>query len=106
MAQQKKDDVMMSVIGTLLVSLEIFAVAFVVFQVITEGGWWLVGLITYFFWLLYIGTFKGAVWNIGTGLILAVSYMLGGIVASIVAYVVLLIFGEIFMKSPKDESEN
>jgi len=97
---------MMSVIGTLFVSVELFAVAYVVFQAITEGGWWLVGLIAYSFWLLYIGTFKGAVWNIGTGLILAVSYMMGGIVASILAYVGLLIFGEIFMKPKQDESEN
>lgn len=97
---------MMSVIGTLFVSVELFAVAYVVFQAITVSGWWLVGLIAYSFWLLYIGTFKGAVWNIGTGLILAVSYMMGGIVASILAYVGLLIFGEIFMKPKQDESEN
>jgi hypothetical protein len=88
-----------------LVLLESVAVGFVFFQVITIGGWWIAGLIAYFIWLLFIGSLKGALLNLFTGLVLAIAYMMGGYIASLGAYAVLLIFGEIFMK-PKNNNDN
>ncbi len=88
-----------------LVSLESVAVGFVFFQVITIGGWWIAGLIAYLIWLLYLGSLQGALLNLFTGLVLAISYMMGGYIASLGAFVVLLILGEIFMK-PKTDNDN
>ena len=50
-----------------LVSLESVAVGFVFFQVITIGGWWIAGLITYLIWLLFIGSLQGALLNLLQG---------------------------------------
>ena len=88
-----------------LVSLESIAVGFVFFQVITIGGWWIAGLIAYLIWLLYLGSLQGALLNLFTGLVLAITYMMGGYIASLGAYAVLLILGEIFMK-PKNNNDN
>ena len=86
-----------------LVSLESIAVGFVFFQVITIGGWWIAGLIAYLIWLLYLGSLQGALLNLFTGLVLAITYMMGGYIGSVGAFVVMLILGEIFMK-PKTET--
>ena len=88
-----------------LVSLESIAVGFVFFQIITIGGWWIAGLIAYLIWLLYLGSLQGALLNLFTGLVFAITYMMGGYIASVGAYAVLLILGEIFMK-PKNNNDN
>lgn len=88
-------NILMSILATLLISLEYFAVGFVILQVITVGGWWILGLLAYIGWLFYITTIGGVIRNLGTGLILAVAYMFGGIFTSLLAFAVLLVGAEI-----------
>ena len=92
---------MATLFAVLFVSLELFAVGFAFFGAITHGGWWIVGLIFYAVWLLYTGSISGVMLNLGTGLALAIGYLMGGFIASLVVYGVLLLFGEIFM-NPKE----
>jgi uncharacterized membrane protein YjjB (DUF3815 family) len=95
---------MASILATIFVSLELFAVGFAFVCAITEGGWWILGLIAYAAWLLYLGSIGKAMLNLGTGIALAIAYFLGGFVASLVVYGALLLYGEIFMKpKPLDE---
>lgn len=95
---------MASILATIFVSLELFAVGFAFVCAITEGGWWILGLIAYAAWLLYLGSIGKAMLNLGTGIALAIAYLLGGFVASLVVYGALLLYGEIFMKpKPLDE---
>ena len=79
------------ILGTIFVSIEIFVAGFVFFQAITIGGWWIAGLIAYLIWLRFLGL-KGALLSIFTGLALAITYILWGYVASLAAYVILLMF--------------
>ena len=85
------------ILRLIFVQIELFVAGFAFFEAITIGGWWIAGLITYFIWLLFIGSLKGALLNLFTGLVLAITYMMGGYIASLGAYAVLLILGEIFI---------
>lgn len=96
---------MASILATLFVSLELFAVGFAFVCAITDGGWWIVGLIAYAVWLLYLGSMAKALLNLGTGIALAIAYLIGGLVASLVVYGALLLFGEMFMK-PKQVTDD
>jgi hypothetical protein len=101
----KKETVMASILATLFVSLELFAVGFAFVGAITDGGWWIVGLIAYVVWLLYLGSIAKALLNLGTGIALAFAYLLGGLVASLVVFGALLLLGEIFLK-PKQVADD
>jgi len=96
---------MASVLATLFVTLELFVVGLGFVCAITEGGWWVVGLIAYAVWLFYLGSIGKALLNLGTGLALAVAYLLGGFIASLVVFGAMLLFGEVFMK-PKQVDED
>ena len=62
-------------------------------------------MIAYAVWLLYLGSMAKALLNLGTGIALAIAYLLGGLVASLVVYGALLLFGEMFMK-PKQVTDD
>jgi len=94
-----------SIFATLFVSLEIFAIGFAFFYAFTVGGLWIVGLIAYAIWLLYLGSIGKVMLTLGTGIGLAIAYLMGGLVASLVLYVALLLFGEIFMKRTQVDEE-
>lgn len=96
---------MTAILATLFISLELFVVGFAFVCVITDGGWWVLGLISYAVWLLYLGGISKALLNLGTGLALAIAYLLGGFLASLLMYGSLLLFGEIFMKPKKDTDD-
>ncbi|MBF0605223.1 MAG: hypothetical protein HQL07_16225 [Nitrospirae bacterium] len=97
---------MASILVTLFVSFELFAVGFAFARAITEGGWWMAGLIAYAVWLLYLGGSIGKVMlTLGAGIVLAIAYLLGGFIASLVVYGALLLFGEMFMKPTSVDEE-
>ena len=80
------------------VSIEIFCAGFIIFKSITIGKWWLAGLITYCIILLMTGDIKGVLQNILMSLLLAISYINGGYVASLASFIIILIFGEFIQK--------
>ena len=89
---------MANILATLFVSLELFAVGFAFVALFTNGGVWILVLMAYGIWLIYLGSLFKAALNLGTGIGLAIAYLLGGIFASFFLYVALLLFGELFMK--------
>ena len=91
------------ILRLIFVPIELIVAGFAFFEAITIGGWWIAGLIAYSIWLLYSGGVGGTLWNLGISLVLAITYMMGGYIGSVGAFVVMLILGEIFMK-PKTET--
>jgi hypothetical protein len=87
-----------NLLGLLFVTLEMFVVAFALLQAVSGSFLWILLLIIFFTWLIYSSGFKKSLMTLVMTAILAVSFVIGGILLAILVYIAMIIAGEFLLK--------
>ena len=89
---------MFNLLRLIFVPLEYFVIAFVIVAVIGGEYIWLVALGIYGAWIAYRGGIVQALINFSITIPLAIAYVVGGWVWTIITFVVIIVVYEIFAK--------
>ena len=89
---------MFNLLRLIFVPLEFFIVAFVIVNVIDGDYIWLIALGIYGAWIIYNAGIGQALISFSITTLLAIAYIFGGWVWSIIMFVVIMVVYEIFVK--------
>ena len=92
-------------LGLLLVTIEMFVVSFALLQAISGSLLWILLLIIFFIYLIYSSGFGKSIMTLVMTVILASSFVIGGIFLALVAFVAMIIAGEVFIKLRNSNEE-
>jgi hypothetical protein len=92
-----------NILGILLITIEMFVVAFALLQAVSGSLLWLLLLIAFFTWLIYSSGLKKSLMTLVMTAILAISFVIGGIFLALIVYVAMIVMGEFFINSRSND---